>query len=88
MPVKNIEEYFLVQIFTLSSKKPIDLDKYPYLTGYEIRYEEGYYRYYIGRTNSKLLAIELLKSIRSKGHPDAMLVKYTDGLRTVVKTNF
>ena len=88
LPVKNIEEYFLVQIFTLSSKKPIDLDQYPYLTGYEIRYEEGYYRYYIGRTNSKLLAIELLKSIRSKGHPDAMLVKYTDGLRTVVKTNF
>jgi len=88
LPVKNIEEYFLVQVQTLSSKKPIDLDKFPYLTGYEIRYEEGYYRYYIGRTNSKPLAIELLKSIRSKGHPDAILVKYTDGLRTVVKTNF
>lgn len=88
LPVKNIEEYFLVQIYTLSSKKPIDLDKFPYLTGYEIRYEEGYYRYYIGRTNSKLLAIELLRSIKSKGHSDALLVKYTDGLRTVVKTNF
>lgn len=88
LPVRNIEEYFLVQIFTLSSKKPIDLDKYPYLTGYEIRYEDGFYRYYIGRTNSKLLAIELLKSIKAKGHPDAILVKYTDGVRTTVKTNY
>jgi hypothetical protein len=75
-------------MFTLSSKKPVDLDKFPYLNGYEIRYEEGFYRYYIGKTNSKLLAIELLKSIRSKGHPDAMLVKYTNGIRTAVKTNF
>lgn len=88
IPVKNIEEYFLVQMFTLSSKKPVDLDKFPYLNGYEIRYEEGFYRYYIGKTNSKLLAIELLKSIRSKGHPDAMLVKYTNGIRIAVKTNF
>lgn len=88
LPVRNIEEYFLVQIFTLSNKKPIDLDKYPYLTGYEIRYEDGFYRYYIGRTNSKLLAIELLKSIKAKGHPDAILVKYTDGVRTTVKTNY
>lgn len=88
LPVKNIEEYFLVQIFALSSKKPIDLDKFPYLNGYEIRYEDGYYRYYIGRTNSKNLAIELLRSIRSKGHPDALLVKYTNGIRSQVKTNF
>jgi hypothetical protein len=88
IPVKNIEEYFLVQIYTMSSKKPIDIDKYPHLSGYEIRYEEGYYRYYIGRTNSKLLAIELLRNIKGKGHPDAILVKYTNGLRTTVKTNF
>lgn len=88
IPVRNIEEYFLVQVYTLSSKKPIDLDKFPYLTGYEIRYEEGFYRYYIGRTNSKPLAIELLRSIRNQGHPDAMLIKYTNGLRSVVKTNF
>jgi hypothetical protein len=88
LPVRNIEEYFMVQIYTLSSKKPIDLDKSPYLSGYEIRYEDSYYRYYIGRTNSKALAIELLRSIRGKGHPDAILVKYTDGVRTTVKTNF
>lgn len=88
LPVKNIEEYFMVQIYTLSSKKPIDLDKFPYLSGYEIRYEDSYYRYYIGRTNSKALAIELLRSIKGKGHPDAILVKYTDGVRTTVKTNF
>jgi hypothetical protein len=88
LPVKNIEEYFMVQIYTLSSKKSIDLDKFPYLSGYEIRYEDSYYRYYIGRTNSKALAIELLRSIKGKGHPDAILVKYTDGVRTTVKTNF
>lgn len=88
LPVKNIEEYFLVQVFALSSKKPVDVDVYPHLSGYEIRYEDGYYRYYIGRTNSKNLAIELLRSIRGKGHPDAVLVKYTNGVRFVVKTQF
>lgn len=88
IPVKNIDEYFLVQIYILSSKKPVDLDKYPYLSGYEIRYEDGFYRYYIGRTVSKPLAVELWRSIKNKGHADAVLVKYTNGVRTVVKTNF
>ena len=88
LPVKNIDEYFLVQVFTFSTQKEIDLDKYPYLSGYEIRYEDGYYRYYVGRTNSQNLAKELCRSIKAKGHSDAMLVKYTNGVRTIVKTNF
>lgn len=88
LPVKNIEEYFCVQVFTFSKDQLIDLDVYPYLAGYEIRHEDNYYRYYIGRTVSPKLAIELCKSIRAKGISDAIVVKYTDGVRSIYKDKF
>jgi hypothetical protein len=88
IPVKNIEEYFAVQIYTLSSQKELDLDKYPYFNGYEVKYEEGYYRYYVGRSTSLNLSKELYRSIKAKGHADAMLIRYTNGIRSVVKTAF
>lgn len=87
-PVKNIEEYFAVQIYTFATHKELDLDKYPYFNGYEAKYEEGYYRYYVGRTTSLALAKELYRSIKSKGHNDAMLIRYTNGIRSIVKTAF
>lgn len=88
LPVKNIEEYFAVQVYTLSTQKELDLDKLPYLNGYEVKYEEGYYRYYVGRSNSLALSKELHRSIKAKGHTDALLIRYTNGIRSVVKTNF
>ena len=62
--------------------------KLPFLAGYEVRNEDGFYRYYIGRTRSPLLAIEMCKSIISKGISDAMVIKYTDGKRSVYKSDF
>lgn len=88
LPVKNIEEYFCVQVFTLSKNQLLDIEKYPFLLGYEVRNEDGFYRYYIGRTNSPNLAIELCKSIRAKGIADATVVKYRNGVRAVYKDNF
>ncbi len=87
-PVKAIEEYFCVQVYTFSSHKPLDIEKYPFLIGYEARLEDGFYRYYIGRTNSSQLAIEVCKSMRSKGILDAIVVKFTDGKRTIYKDQF
>lgn len=87
-PIKEIEEYFFVQIYSLSSFKNLDTDKSPYLAGYEVRYEDGVYRYLIGRTRSPKLAIEVCKSIRGKGHPEALVVRYTDGIRSIYKANF
>lgn len=88
LPVKNIEEYFAVQIYTFSTNKELDLEKFPYFNGYETKYEEGYYRYYVGRTTSLPLAKELFRSIKNKGHGDVLLIRYTNGIRSVVKTNF
>lgn len=88
LPVRNIEEYFMVQFYTSASKKGIDIEQFPYLLGYEIRQEEGFYKYYVGRTNTPTLAIELCKSIRAKGFKDAFVVKYTNGVRTIFKDKF
>lgn len=88
LPVKNIEEYFCVQVFTFSKNQMLDIEKYPFLIGYEIQKEDAFYRYYIGRTNSPNLAIELCKSIRSKGIEDATVIKFTNGVRTVYKDKF
>jgi hypothetical protein len=87
-PVKEIEEYFMVQVYSMKKNTAINLDKLPFLAGYEVRFEEGNYRYYIGRTRSPLLAIEMCKSIISKGISDAMVVKYTDGKRSIYKSDF
>lgn len=87
-PVKEIEEYFMVQVYSLSKNTAINLEKLPFLAGYEVRNEDGFYRYYIGRTRSPLLAIEMCKSIISKGISDAMVIKYTDGKRSVYKSDF
>lgn len=87
-PVKEIEEYFYVQVFSFTKFKNVDTDKMPYLSGYEVRYEDGVYRYLIGRTRSPKLAIEICKSIRNKGLGDAIVVRYTDGVRTIYKANF
>jgi hypothetical protein len=87
-PVKEIEEYFLVQVYSMSKNTAINLEKLPFLAGYEVRYEEGFYRYYIGRTRSPLLAIEMCKSIISKGVSDAIVIKYTDGKRSIYKSDF
>ena len=85
-PIKEIEEYFMIQFYSFSKPRPVALDKMPFLAGYEIRFEEGLYKYYIGRTRSPQVAIEMCRQIISKGIKDAMVIKFTDGKRTVYKT--
>jgi hypothetical protein len=88
LPVKNIDEYFCVQIYIMANQQMLDMDKYPFLAGYEVKNEDGFYHYYIGRTKSPNLAIELCKSIRARGISDATVIKFTNGIRAVYKDKF
>ena len=87
-PVKNIEEYFCVEFLTSASGQAVDIEQYPFIFGYEVKKEGGFYHYYFGRTNTPALAIELCKSIRAKGLSNSIVVKFTNGARTVYKDNF
>jgi poly-gamma-glutamate synthesis protein (capsule biosynthesis protein) len=87
-PIKEIEEFFYVQVYSLSKYKEIDLEKYPYLSGYEVKVDAGFYRYLVGKTRTPQLAIEICKDLRSRGLNDAIVIRYNNGVRSIYKSTF
>lgn len=75
------EVVYKVQFMALNKVKPIDTKYYKHLEGYEVLYEEGFYKYLIGETNSLKQINDLCLDVKRLGHKNAFVVAYKNGKR-------
>ncbi|MCU0327552.1 MAG: CapA family protein [Chitinophagales bacterium] len=82
-PYREIDEFFLIEVFRSKHLKEINITALPYMKNYEVFYENDEYVYYIGRTRSLNFAISMCKSVRQKGAREAKIIKQTNGVRSL-----
>lgn len=75
------EIYYRVQFLALKTKIDINTQYYKHLDGYEVVYEEGYYKYLIGLTNNLKAINDMCLDIKRMGHKTAFVVAYKNGER-------
>jgi hypothetical protein len=75
------EVVYKVQFMALKKITPIDTRYYKHLEGYKVLFEEGYYKYLIGETNSLKQINDLCLDVKRLGHKNAFVVAYKDGKR-------
>lgn len=70
--VTNMVKTYSVQLMAL--KKPIDISFFKNIEGVQEKlYEDGYYRYTVGNTNTYAEAVVLKEKINAKGYKDAYI---------------
>lgn len=79
--VNNEKVYYKVQFLALKNKIDINIQYYSHLRGYEITYEEGYYKYLIGQTTNLKAINDFCLDIKRLGHKNAFVVAYRNGQR-------
>lgn len=75
------EVVYKVQFMALNKIKPVDTKYYKHLEGYVVLYEEGFYKYLIGGTNSLKQINDLCLDVKRLGHKNAFVVAYKNGKR-------
>lgn len=75
------EVVYKVQFMALNKIKPVDTKYYKHLEGYEVLFEEGFYKYLIGGTNSLKQINDLCLDVKRLGHKNAFVVAYKNGKR-------
>lgn len=75
------EVVYKVQFMALNKVKPVDTKYYKHLEGYEVLYDDGFYKYLIGETNSLKQINDLCLDVKRLGHKNAFVVAYKNGKR-------
>jgi hypothetical protein len=75
------EVVYRVQFLALRTKIDINTQYYKHLEGYEVVYEEGYYKYLIGQSTNLKTMNDLALDVKRLGHRTAFVVAYRDGVR-------
>lgn len=75
------EVIYKVQFMALKKITPIDTKYYKHLEGYQVLFEEGFYKYLIGETNSLKQINDLCLDVKRLGHKNAFVVAYKNGKR-------
>lgn len=75
------EVVYKVQFMALNKVKSVDTKYYKHLEGYEVLYDDGFYKYLIGETNSLKQINDLCLDVKRLGHKNAFVVAYKNGKR-------
>jgi poly-gamma-glutamate capsule biosynthesis protein CapA/YwtB (metallophosphatase superfamily) len=78
---ESSEIIYRVQFLALKTKIDINTQYYKHLEGYDVVFEEGYYKYMIGRTTNLKAINDLALDVKRLGHRTAFVVAYRDGNR-------
>jgi len=76
---------FKVQILTSNIKLKLNSQKFKSINGVEMYFENGMYKYTIGKQYSIETANLLCKSVKNIGFPDAFVVAFNNGKRISIK---
>jgi N-acetylmuramoyl-L-alanine amidase len=72
---------FKVQFYTSPSKKPVNSKEFNGLTGVDVYFHGGMYKYTVGNEKTLQAAVNLQKAMLTKGYKDAFVVAFLNGER-------
>jgi len=79
----QVDTFYRIQFYALKTFIPLDTNYYTHLKGYEIRVEEGLYKYMLGMYKSYQECEAYWKSQIQPRYKQSFIVKFVDGKRIV-----
>jgi len=79
----QVDTFYRIQFYALKTFIPLDTNYYTHLKGYEIRVEEGLYKYMLGMYKSYQECEAYWKSQIQPRYKQSFIVKFIDGKRVV-----
>ncbi len=79
----RVDTFYRIQFYALKTFIPLDTNYYTHLKGYEIRVEEGLYKYMLGMYKSYQECEAYWKSQIQPRYKQSFIVKFVDGKRIV-----
>jgi len=77
----KIDVYFSVQFATSSKEKSLNAPEFKGLQGVDKYYNNGLYKYIVGKEKILIAAVELQKQLKEKGFKDSFVVAFNNGKR-------
>lgn len=79
----QVDTFYRIQFYALKTFIPLDTNYYTHLKGYEVRVEEGLYKYMLGKYRSFEECERYWKSQIQPRYKQSFIVKFVDGKRVV-----
>jgi poly-gamma-glutamate capsule biosynthesis protein CapA/YwtB (metallophosphatase superfamily) len=79
----EVDTFYRIQFYALKSPIPLDTNYYTHLKGYEVRVEEGLYKYMLGKYRSFKECENFWKTQIQPRYKQSFIVKFIDGKRIV-----
>ena len=79
----EVDTFYRIQFYALKTFIPLDTNYYTHLKGYEVRVEEGLYKYLLGMYRSYKECETYWKSQIQPRYKQSFIVKFIDGKRVV-----
>ena len=79
----EVDTFYRIQFYALKSPIPLDTNYYTHLKGYEVRVEEGLYKYMLGKYRSFKACESFWKTQIQPRYKQSFIVKFIDGKRIV-----
>ena len=79
----QVDTFYRIQFYALKTFIPLDTNYYTHLKGYEVRVEEGLYKYMLGMYRSFKECETYWKSQIQPRYKQSFIVKFIDGKRVV-----
>ncbi|MCF8296518.1 MAG: N-acetylmuramoyl-L-alanine amidase [Saprospiraceae bacterium] len=83
--VEDLSTYFSVQFTSSSKEKPNNSSDFKGLKEVDKYFQNGLYKYYVGKTKTLQDAVELQKKVQAKGFSDAFIIAFNNGKRITPK---
>jgi len=77
------DTFYRIQFYALKSFIPLDTNYYTHLKGYDIRVEDGLYKYYLGKFRKFEECEQLWKTQIQPRYKQSFIVKFVDGKRVM-----